>query len=321
MDQEATQAVSGSKEFRWGSRCDARSRAQAGATADIARPPIFIESRLAVVLFLGASILCASAQRMLGQRSDTPSIRVAPLIVADRASQVSLGITVGPPEAVPTNTYLRVRGMPPRVSLTEGHAIGPGSWAIPLGGLPSLKANIPVDAGGRAELSLSLLTIDGKVLAEASTALTVGVSVAFGPETTGPNRPPNRSPAIVAPPSSSSTPPTPQPAPRTALLEVQRLPQISAQDKARAETILARGETYLANGSIEAAREFFERAAKIGLARAALRLAATYDPAELQRLGVQGVEPDHAKARNWYERAKELGATEAEGQLARLSAD
>ena len=31
--------------------------------------------------------------------------------------------------------------------------------------------------------------------------------------------------------------------------------------------------------------------------------------------------PDHAKARNWYERAKELGATEAEGQLARLSGD
>jgi len=112
--------------------------------------PFFIESRLAAALFLGACILCASAQRTLGQRSDTPSIRVAPLIVADRASQISLGITVGPPEAVPTNTYLRVRGMPPRVSLTEGHAIGPGSWAIPLGGLPSLKANIPVDAGGRA---------------------------------------------------------------------------------------------------------------------------------------------------------------------------
>ena len=282
--------------------------------------PFFIEPRLAAVLFLGACILCASAQRTLGQRSDTPSIRVAPLIVADRASQISLGITVGPPEAVPTNTYLRVRGMPPRVSLTEGHAIGPGSWAIPLGGLPSLKANIPVDAGGRAELSISLLTIDGKVLAEASTALTVGVTVAFGPETTGPNQPPNRSPAIVAPPASS-TPPAPQPAPRAALLAVHRPPQISAEDKARAETIVARGETYLANGSIEAAREFFERAAKIGLARAALRLAATYDPAELKRLGVQGVEPDHAKARNWYERAKELGATEAEGQLARLSGD
>lgn len=77
----------------------------------------------------------------------------------------------------------------------------------------------------------------------------------------------------------------------------------------------------MANGSIEAAREFFERAAKFGLARAALRLAATYDPAELQRLGVQGVEPDRAKACNWYERAKALGAIDAEGQIARLGGD
>lgn len=318
MDQEATQAVSGSKEL---GRDAMQDQVHKRAPPQTSRGhPFSNESRFAVVLLLGACILCASAQSTLGQRSDTPSIKVAPLIVADRASQVSLGITVGPPGAVPTNSYLRVRGMPPRVSLTEGHAIGPGSWAIPLGGLPSLRANIPVDAGGRAELTISLLTIDGKVLAEASTALTLGVTVAFGPETTGPSQPPNRSPAVLAPPSSS-TPPTPQPALRAALLAVQRSPQLSAEDKARAETILARGETYLANGSIEAAREFFERAAKIGLARAALRLAATYDPAELQRLGVQGVEPDHAKARSWYERAKELGATEAEGQLARLTAD
>jgi len=284
--------------------------------------PFSIELRLAVAFFLGACILLASAQRTLGQRSDTPSIRVAPLIVADRASQVPLGITVDPPEAVPANTYIRVRGIPSRVSLTEGHPIGPRSWAIPLGGLPSLKANIPVEAGGRAEIIISLVTIDGKVLAEATTALTVGVMAAFGPEATGPNQPPNRPPAIVAPPSPiTPPPPTPEPAPRAALLAVQWPPQISAEDKARGETILARGETYLANGSIEAAREFFERAAKIGLARAALRLAVTYDPAELQRLGVQGVEPDRVKARNWYERAKELGATEAEGQLARLSGD
>ena len=282
--------------------------------------PFSTELRLALAFFLGVCILFASAQRTFGQRSDTPSIRVAPLIVADRASQVTLGITVGPPEAVPANSYLRMRGMPPRVSLTEGHAIGPGSWSIPLGGLPSLKANIPVDAGGRAEIIISLVTIDGKVLAEASTALTVGVTAAFGPDASGPNQPPNRSTAIVAPPSSI-TPSTSQPAPRAALLAVQRPPQISAEDKTRAEMILARGETYLANGSIEAAREFFERAAKFGLARAALRLAATYDPAELQRLGVQGVEPDRAKARNWYERAKELGATEADGKLARLSGD
>ena len=47
----------------------------------------------------------------------------------------------------------------------------------------------------------------------------------------------------------------------------------------------------------------------------ALRLAATYDPAELLRHRVQGVTPDRAEARKWYERARELGAPEAQEHL------
>ena len=50
-----------------------------------------------------------------------------------------------------------------------------------------------------------------------------------------------------------------------------------------------------------------------------IRLAATYDPSELARLQVQGIAPDPAEARKWYERARELGAPEAEERLARLA--
>ena len=66
------------------------------------------------------------------------------------------------------------------------------------------------------------------------------------------------------------------------------------------------------------ARQFFLRAAQMGLARGAMLLAATYDPRELARAGVQGVQPNLAEARKWYERARELGAPEAEERLARL---
>jgi TPR repeat protein len=82
--------------------------------------------------------------------------------------------------------------------------------------------------------------------------------------------------------------------------------------------LLARGEEYFVGGNIAAARDFFERAAEAGLAAAALRLAASYDPAELQNLQVQGVVSDRALARKWYERARELGAPEAVERLARL---
>ena len=96
-------------------------------------------------------------------------------------------------------------------------------------------------------------------------------------------------------------------------------PLLAARDKARAERLLGRDNEYLANGSVISARTFFERAAAAGLAAGALRLAATYDPGELQRLQTLRVVPDPALARRWYERAHELGAPEAVERLARLS--
>jgi TPR repeat protein len=63
---------------------------------------------------------------------------------------------------------------------------------------------------------------------------------------------------------------------------------------------------------------FFQRAAEAGLAAGAIKMAATFDPAELARLDVVGVAPDRAEARRWYERARELGAPEAEDRLARI---
>ena len=98
-----------------------------------------------------------------------------------------------------------------------------------------------------------------------------------------------------------------------------KAPRLAAHDKARAERSLVRGDEYLANGRVIVARAFFERAADAGLAAGALRLAATYDPGELQRLQVLGVAPDPALARTWYQRARELGAQEAAERLARLS--
>jgi TPR repeat protein len=66
------------------------------------------------------------------------------------------------------------------------------------------------------------------------------------------------------------------------------------------------------------ARQFFLRAAEAGLARAALLLGGTYDQRELARQRVQGVQANPALARRWYERARELGAPEAEERLANL---
>ncbi len=113
------------------------------------------------------------------------------------------------------------------------------------------------------------------------------------------------------------SPPSPVPAVRPQV--APRAVDLPPQEKARAERLLAKGEEYFASGNIAAARDFFERAADVGLAAAALRLAATYDPAELQRVEAKGIVADRNLARKWYERAREMGAAEAVERLARLN--
>jgi len=62
----------------------------------------------------------------------------------------------------------------------------------------------------------------------------------------------------------------------------------------------------------------FRRAAEAGLAESALALGGTFDPVELSKLRVLGLQPDVASARQWYEKARQLGAREAEDRLRRL---
>ena len=42
--------------------------------------------------------------------------------------------------------------------------------------------------------------------------------------------------------------------------------------------------------------------------------------AELERLNVRGIQPDAKEARRWYERARQLGATDTNKRLERLGA-
>jgi hypothetical protein len=54
-------------------------------------------------------------------------------------------------------------------------------------------------------------------------------------------------------------------------------------------------------------------------ARAALALAKTYDPIALRQFSSAELGPDLAQARNWYQKAREWGAPEAQRQLDALA--
>jgi hypothetical protein len=90
-------------------------------------------------------------------------------------------------------------------------------------------------------------------------------------------------------------------------------------DPSEIASALRRGTALIASGDLAAARLVLRRAADAGDARSAMALAETYDPAILEKLGVHGVVPDLAKARGWYEKAKQFGATEATQRLELLA--
>jgi hypothetical protein len=98
-------------------------------------------------------------------------------------------------------------------------------------------------------------------------------------------------------------------------------PSVASPGAEREEVaaLIARGQTYLANGDVASARLVFRRAAKTGDAQAALALGGTFDPIVLKSLGVIGVAADAAQARNWYEKAAELGSQEAPHRIEQLA--
>jgi hypothetical protein len=83
-------------------------------------------------------------------------------------------------------------------------------------------------------------------------------------------------------------------------------------DPQEAAALMERGRDLLRNGDVASAQLAFRRLAEAGKADAALALATTYDPRYLVERNLVGIVGDEAKARAWYQRAKELGSKEAD---------
>jgi TPR repeat protein len=97
-----------------------------------------------------------------------------------------------------------------------------------------------------------------------------------------------------------------------------RLPATPQTGDTTARDFVARADRLLEKGDIVGARAIYQRAAELGDASAALALGATYDPSRLWSLGALGLVGNRERARQWYERASELGHREAQARLTAL---
>lgn len=229
------------------------------------------------ILLLGLNSHQSAAQTQGTSIVTDPAIWVAP------ASETPLPIRIVSSEPIRSQVMLLVRGLSATVKLSEGRSFGPGVWVVPVNALSRLRVQAPAEET-RNDLSLSLVTLSGTVIAE--TKLTLFVA--------------------------------PLPA-KTEQVQTAALPQqISEAEREFAVKLLQMGNDSIRAGNLAVAQQFYQRAADRGLPEAAMALAGTYDPRELRRLKITSVQPDRTKARTWYEKARKLGAPDADERLRSL---
>jgi hypothetical protein len=128
-------------------------------------------------------------------------------------------------------------------------------------------------------------------------------------------------PASVAPAAAAAPPATAAPmmaAPVAAAPATAAPPPARAIDAEELALLMKRAKEMLSAGDIPAARLLLRRAADAQEPTAALMLAQTYDPDVLGTQDARNIIPDPEAARVWYQKAAQLGSTDAQRRLAQL---
>jgi hypothetical protein len=218
----------------------------------------------------------------------TPALAAAAIVAALPIAYLAMGLFTSPADHGPPV----VAAEPP-----------PAAELVPL---PQFTLDMP-EQPGTAPAEEPPVAREARALLPSST--TAG-------ETIVARQPPApKPPTAAAPPPAPvlASAPAPAPAPAAAPTITRRL------DPAEIKMLVEQGEQFVAAGDLAAARLVFQRAAEAGDAGAAMALGATFDPTFLTKISVLGVSPDLDKARNWYQRAEQLGSQEAPRRLEMLA--
>jgi hypothetical protein len=208
------------------------------------------------------------------------TLQVADRIELRAGQRVPFDLAISPATPETERLLIVLRSVPPWLSLSKGGAIGNAIWLLPAHEAAGVSLQITDQASaGPTEIIVQLAQIDGSILAERKVEVRV----------TG------RAP-----------------------LGTQTLVSSSSIEQAVMRQLQARGELLLDTGEVESARTLLRTAAEAGSVAAALRLAETYDPSEVQRLGVTAISADLAEAVHWYRRAEALGSPIAAARLLSL---
>lgn len=229
-----------------------------------------------------------------------------PSVLRGSAGQpIALGLSAPVNHGDSAEVSVMIQGVPKAASLSTGSRIGGGTWVLDDNELDKLALLTGDDfAPGEFKLGVSFVKSDGKVPESRS------ITVVVEPVQSAAALPTYGLAAVNAgttPSATASTSAVRGPAPggtvprqRTQTAAAAPQPAIPRDEE---KVLLGRGRELLDLGDVSGARLILEHAARRGSKTAMVLLGNTYDPVHLNKLGVQGVQPDPDQASVWYERA------------------
>lgn len=207
-----------------------------------------------------------------------------------------------------------VQGVPKEAKLSAGKDLGSGNWLLGATDLEGLDLETAMGLKpGDYELEVIVVKSDGSV------PVTHKLAVEVQPASSAPAAaPPMRASAaglVAAAPETTYARPgvaievasVPAESPTEKTSPVAAEPTLSPEE---VRTILTRGDALLEEGDVAGARLLLEYAAQRGNKDAMVKLARSYDPQHLAKLGVHGVKANPEKATHWYARAATAGAAQ-----------
>jgi hypothetical protein len=183
-----------------------------------------------------------------------------------------------------------------------------------MGGLAADQATsarqVPQKDAGRVSGPMQLASADTREVVAPATPSREAIASAY--QSALQAQTPTPAPAAAPAPAPAPVVATPGPAPAVPAAPAKTL------DADTLAGLMMRAKSLMAVGDIAAARLLLERAANAQDANAAFILAQTYDPAVLGTNDTRSITADTAAARNWYQKAAQLGSADARQRLAQL---
>jgi hypothetical protein len=224
----------------------------------------------------------------------------APTLVVENGSgevnaPLPLGVTVT--NSTPGAT-VSLSGLPAGSVLSTGSESAEGQWRIALDELPAARVTPPRDYVGPMTIVAELRGANGQPILRGAVEYTWKQAASDSSKTAAPAA----IATVAAVADGNDAGGTPR--------------QI---DPKEAAAQFNRAEGLMSNGDLPAARLLLQWLAEAHDARAAFALGATYDPIVIKQLGSIGAVADVATARNWYQKARDWGSSDASKHLEALA--